>query len=93
MVFATRAICRQSEPVVAVLSILVGGVLDPIIAVAAQRKHSADDEIIPRTSIGDDRTGNEVVARTREHFLRTMRPRFLPEHWDVDRPAAGGDAP
>jgi hypothetical protein len=41
--------------------------------------------------------GQHVVARTedvqafvrrwREHFLRTMRPKFLPEHWDVDRPA------
>jgi hypothetical protein len=26
------------------------------------------------------------VRRWREHFLRTMRPQFLPEHWDVDRP-------
>jgi hypothetical protein len=41
--------------------------------------------------------GRHVVARTkdlqafirrwREHFVRTMRPRFLPEGWDVDRPA------
>jgi hypothetical protein len=41
--------------------------------------------------------GQQVVAATqdvqgfihrwREHFLRTMQPRFLPEHWDVDRPA------
>ncbi len=27
------------------------------------------------------------VRRWREHFLRTMQPRFLPAHWDVDRPA------
>ena len=26
------------------------------------------------------------VRRWREHFLAAMRPRFLPEHWDVDRP-------
>jgi hypothetical protein len=26
------------------------------------------------------------VRRWREHFLRSMRPRFLPEHWDIDRP-------
>ena len=42
--------------------------------------------------------GRHVVARTkdlqafirrwREHFLRTMQPRFLPEHWNVDRPAS-----
>jgi hypothetical protein len=25
------------------------------------------------------------VRRWREHFLRAMRPRFLPEHWDLDR--------
>src|SRR5262249_18809287 len=33
---------------------------------------------------------NDVQAftrRWREHFLRTMQPRFLPAHWDVDRPA------
>jgi hypothetical protein len=30
------------------------------------------------------------VRRWREHFLRTMRPRFLPAHWDVDRPARRG---
>jgi hypothetical protein len=27
------------------------------------------------------------VRRWREHFLRAMEPEFLPEHWDVDRPA------
>lgn len=27
------------------------------------------------------------VRRWREHFLRTMQPRCLPTHWDVDRPA------
>jgi hypothetical protein len=27
------------------------------------------------------------VRRWREHFLRAMEPGFLPEHWDVDRPA------
>jgi hypothetical protein len=32
------------------------------------------------------------VRRWREHFLRTMRPQFLPEHWDVDRPARGPSA-
>lgn len=26
------------------------------------------------------------VRRWREHFLRAMRPQFLSEHWDVDRP-------
>jgi hypothetical protein len=31
------------------------------------------------------------VRRWREHFLRTMQPRFLPEHWDVDRPACRED--
>jgi hypothetical protein len=28
------------------------------------------------------------LRRWREHFLNTMQPRFMPEHWDVDRPAA-----
>ena len=28
------------------------------------------------------------VRRWRQHFLDTMRPRFLPEHWDPDRPAS-----
>jgi hypothetical protein len=27
------------------------------------------------------------IRRWREHFLRTMQPRFLPAQWDVDRPA------
>jgi hypothetical protein len=27
------------------------------------------------------------IRRWREHFLSTMQPQFLPEHWDVDRPA------
>jgi hypothetical protein len=27
------------------------------------------------------------VRRWREHFLRTMKPGFLPAYWDVDRPA------
>jgi hypothetical protein len=27
------------------------------------------------------------VRRWRQHFLRAMRPAFLPEHWDADRPA------
>jgi hypothetical protein len=41
--------------------------------------------------------GQHVIAQTtdvqvfmrrwRTHFLDTMRPQFLPEHWDVDRPA------
>src|SRR5262249_16133661 len=29
----------------------------------------------------------EFIRRWRAHFLRTMQPRFLPDHWDVDRPA------
>ncbi len=29
----------------------------------------------------------EFIRRWREHFLRTMRPRFLPDQWDVARPA------
>jgi hypothetical protein len=32
------------------------------------------------------------VRRWREHFVRTMQPRYLPEHWDVDRPARRGEA-
>ncbi len=32
------------------------------------------------------------IRRWREHFLRTMQPRFLPEHWDVDRPASRDEA-
>jgi hypothetical protein len=28
------------------------------------------------------------LRRWREHFLQTMRPRFMPEHWDVNRPAS-----
>jgi hypothetical protein len=33
------------------------------------------------------------IRHWREHFLRTMQPRFLPAQWDVDRPAwrEGGD--
>jgi hypothetical protein len=29
----------------------------------------------------------EFIRRWRAHFVRTMQPRFLPDHWDVDRPA------
>jgi hypothetical protein len=32
------------------------------------------------------------IRRWRQHFLRTMQPRFLPEHWDVDRPASRDEA-
>ena len=36
----------------------------------------------------------EFIRRWREHFLRTMQPRFLPAQWDVDRPARRkGDDP
>src|SRR5258706_13226670 len=60
------------EPVVARFSVLVSGVLDPIIAIAAQRKPSADDEIVTRAAIGDERAANDVVAPAPEHFPRTV---------------------
>jgi hypothetical protein len=28
------------------------------------------------------------LCRWRQHFLDTMQPRFMPDHWDVDRPAS-----
>jgi hypothetical protein len=28
------------------------------------------------------------IRRWREHFLETMRPRFLPEHWEVAKPVS-----
>jgi hypothetical protein len=52
-------------------------------------------------SAGDDNEriehGQQVIAQTedvqafvrrwREHFLSTMQPKFLPQHWGLDRPA------
>jgi len=62
----------------------------------------ADVEAIARLGAGPDgesiEHGAHVIAQTkdvqafirrwREHFLRTMQPQFLPQHWDVDRPAS-----
>jgi hypothetical protein len=71
----------------------------------------SDDEIesVARLGMGADgervEHGEHVIAHTpdvqsfirrwRDHFLRTMRPEFLPAHWDVDRPATrpGVDTP
>lgn len=61
----------------------------------------ADVAEVARMRIGDDgetiEHGARVIAATpdvqafirrwREHFVSTMQPRYLPEHWDVDRPA------
>jgi hypothetical protein len=32
------------------------------------------------------------IRRWREHFLHTMQPRLLPEHWQVDKPACREEA-
>jgi hypothetical protein len=60
-----------------------------VAAVAGLAAGDADGAVIEH--------GQSVVARTedvqafirrwREHFLNVMQPRFLPAHWDVDRPA------
>lgn len=52
----------------------------------------------PRSEEGAIEHGQQVVAgladvqafvrRWHEHFLRVMEPRFLSEHWDIDRPAS-----
>jgi hypothetical protein len=61
----------------------------------------ADVEEIARLGIDDAEAiehGQHVIAATkdvegfirrwREHFVRTMQPRFLPEHWELDKPVA-----
>jgi hypothetical protein len=63
----------------------------------------SDDEVAEIAGLrcqggADIEHGEQVIAQTgdvqafirrwREHFLRTMQPRFLPEHWDIDRPAS-----
>jgi hypothetical protein len=63
---------------------------------------AADVETVARLGLDEDgeaiEHGRRVVEQTadvqafvrrwRDHFLRTMQPRFLPAHWDVDRPAS-----
>ena len=67
----------------------------------------SDIEGVAREGAGPDgelfERGQQVIAqmeavqafmrRWREHFLKTMQPKFLPRHWEVDKPAlrAGGN--
>jgi hypothetical protein len=50
-----------------------------------------DEELIEhgRHVIAGTRDIQGFIRRWRQHFLGAMQPRFLPEHWDVDRPASG----
>jgi exonuclease 3'-5' domain-containing protein 2 len=76
--------------------------------VGKRRLSDAELEAVARSSPKSEEAGliehgRHVVAgvtdvqaflrRWREHFLRTMRPRFLSAHWDIDRPASREDVP
>ena len=63
---------------------------DADVAEVARMGFDEDGEAIEhgRQVVAAARDLQGFVCRWREHFLRTMQPRFLPEHWDVDRPAS-----
>jgi hypothetical protein len=68
---------------------------DPDVEQVARLGFDEDGEMVEhgRQVIAQTADVQTFIRRWREHFLRTMQPRFLPEHWDVDRPASRQDRP
>jgi hypothetical protein len=62
---------------------------DADVEAIARLTTAPDGELIEhgRQVVTQTRDVQGFVQRWREHFLRAMRPGFLPEHWDVERPA------
>jgi hypothetical protein len=56
----------------------------------AQLPSSLDEDVVEHGQhvVAQTRDVQAFVRRWREHFLHSMEPKFLPEHWDVDRPAS-----
>jgi len=54
----------------------------------ANRVRSHGEIVVEKVMLGGDEAMQEFVEMWRKHFIDTVKPKYMPKHWDIKRSAA-----
>ncbi len=53
----------------------------------ASRMKSHGEIVVEKVMLGGDEAMQEFVEMWRKHFIKHMKPKYMPKYWDIKRPA------